>query len=138
MKLIVILIILNLVMIAKGNNLYENLYQNENDTISATVKIIHIERIRYAYIVDVYDTIADSYYRIVFLKEKKQRPSIKIGQYHKIDFWPYYEEDMMPNHAIKNILIIKDKRIIIPSTGWSGNIYLTEDFKRKTSTSKHR
>ncbi len=125
-------------MIAKGNDLYENIDQNEKDTISTTVKIIYIERVRYAYIIDVYDTVANSYYRIVFLKEKKRKPPIKIGEYHKIDFWPYYEEDMIPNHAIKNILIIKDKRIIIPSTSWSGNIYLTEDFQRKISTSKLR
>lgn len=101
----------------------------KKDTLSAIVKIYKIDKVKHAFIITVHDTLADKFYEIVTLKERKRKQSIKEGQYYNIKFWPYFSVDMVPNHVIQNIVKINNERIIVHSTSITGNVYLSNNFK---------
>lgn len=108
---------------------YPSLQPNiDVDTCSCKMEILEIHKRKSAYI--IYSRIEKDSSLIAIVSFKKRcrnGEKIKIGEKYTIRIFPYYKDDILPNHSILFIVIKDGKKVSIPSTGWMSNVYTSPD-----------
>lgn len=109
---------------------FQSNLKTNSDTLIRNTRVTSIKSIRGAFIVDVYDSVNNQCYRLLSPKGRFKGTKIQIGKDYMLRFWPSTDsKPMLPNPTIKYIITIESKSYIVPSTEWTGNIYLTKDLK---------
>lgn len=108
---------------------YSSLQPNiDADTCSCKMEILEIHKKKSAYI--IYSRIEKDSSLIAIVSFKKRcrnGEKIKIGEKYTIRIFPYYKDDILPNHSILFIVIKDGKKVSVPSTGWMSNVYTSPD-----------
>ena len=118
-----------LLIININNKLYaSNFSENKSDTCTCKLQIINVESTKEAYLIFAIIEKDSSQIVIVSLKSKnKQGESIAIGNSYQIKLYPYYDEDIFPDHMLVFDVIISGRKVMVPSSGWASNVYTSPD-----------
>lgn len=108
--------------------------QNEKilyDPICAYLKILNVESIRHAHIIDAVDLKNNYYYTIVSLKKINFSFGRVIeGESYIFMIYPYFTaSNYVPTLGLTYVLEIEGKVITVPSRSWMNNVYLTISLK---------
>jgi len=102
------------------------------DNISADFEIMHIEKIKNVYLIDVKikDSVEDKMYTIVSLKRKEKKcKRIRKGDVYHFALKSYNRDiPKVPQHYTL-VVYMFGYNILVPSRGWRTNVYLTQNLK---------
>lgn len=100
------------------------------DTGYCKMEILEIHKKKSAYI--IYSRIEKDSSLIAIVTFKKRHrygEKIKIGEKYTFRIFPYYKDDILPNHSILFVIIKDGKKVNVPSTGWMSNVYTSPDLE---------
>lgn len=102
-----------------------------HDSVCIDLKILNIERIKHAHIIDAVDLKNNHYYTIVSLKKINfSFRRVKEGKSYVFLIYPYfYPNNYVPTLGLTYVLEIDSKVIAVPSRSWMNNVYLTKNLK---------
>lgn len=121
--------VLVMVLICSFFRAYSSFQPNiESDSCLCKMEILEIHKKKNAYI--IYSRIEKDSCLIAIVTFKKRCGNgvkIKIGKKYAISIFPYFKDDILPNHSILFVVIKDGKKVNVPSTGWMSNVYTTPD-----------
>jgi hypothetical protein len=103
--------------------------ERTHDSVCKNLKILKIESIKYAYIIDAVDQKNNFHYTIVSLKKINLGGSrIREGKSCKLPINPYFTtDDFVPMLGLTFVIEIEGKVIVVPSRSWTNNLYYSEN-----------
>jgi len=128
-KLLDYIVIVSFLLVININKLYaSNFSENKSDTCTCKLQIIKVESTKEAYLIFAIIEKDSSQIVMVSLKSRnKQGESIKIGNSYLIKLYPYYDQDIFPDHMLIFDVIISRRKVMVPSNGWASNVYTSPD-----------
>lgn len=99
------------------------------DSICVNLKILKIESVKHAHIIDAVDLKNNYYYTIVSLKKiifSFRR--VKVGKSYVFTIYPYFHpNNYVPTLGLTYVIELEGMVIKVPSRSWMNNVYLTKN-----------
>ena len=99
--------------------------------VCVSLKILNIERIKHAHIIDAVDLKNNEHYTIVSLKKINfSFGRVKEGKSYIFTIYPYFTaNNVVPTLGLTYVLELEGTIIAVPSRSWMNNVYLTKSLK---------
>ena len=94
------------------------------DSCFCKIEVLEIHKKKNAYIIySRIDTDSSLIAIVSFKKRCEKGEKIEIGKKYTIRIYPYFKDNIVPNHSILFVVIKDGKKVNVPSTGWMSNVY---------------
>ena len=101
-----------------------------NDTLIDNYKVIKISKVKNGFAIILHNERLDFWYDVATSREKAKKMSkIIAGKTYELTLIPISEINIVPCLGLTWIVEINNKKILIKSNSWTGNVYTSPNLR---------